>query len=92
VEEGQQRRRWNFELYNLRVYDGPGLFKYVKLSRIKWPGHVVRIDNNRATKRIFDTRPEGKEELEDVKWDGRWCRPEYQMSRREEFEEPNFKY
>jgi hypothetical protein len=34
--------------------------KYIKISRLKWAGHVMQMDNNRITKRIFNTRPEVK--------------------------------
>jgi hypothetical protein len=62
---GQWRMRNNFELYNL--YDKPDLVKYIKINRLKWAGHVIRVDNNRVTKRMFNTRPEGKKkELEDL--------------------------
>jgi hypothetical protein len=55
-DKGQWRRRHNFELYKL--YDEPDLVKYIKLNRLKWSGHVMRMDNNRITKRMFNT--EGK--------------------------------
>jgi hypothetical protein len=56
-DKGQWRRRYNFELYKL--YDEPDLVKYIKINRLKWAGHVMRMDNNRVTKRMFNTRPEG---------------------------------
>jgi hypothetical protein len=57
-DKGQWRRRYNFELYKL--YDEPDLVKYIKVNRLKWAGYVMRMDNNRITKRMFNTRPEGK--------------------------------
>jgi hypothetical protein len=57
-DKGQWRRRYNFELYKL--YDKPDLVKYIKLNRLKWPGHVMRMDNNQITQRMFNTRREGK--------------------------------
>jgi hypothetical protein len=57
-DKGQWRRRYNFELYKL--CDGPHLVKYIRFNTLKWAGHVMRMDNNRITKRMFNTRPEGK--------------------------------
>jgi hypothetical protein len=30
------------------------------INRLKWAGHVMRMDNNRITKSMFNIRPEGK--------------------------------
>jgi hypothetical protein len=57
-DKGQWRKIYNFELYKL--YDESDLVKYIKINRLQWAGHVMRMDNNRITKRIFNTRPEGK--------------------------------
>jgi hypothetical protein len=57
-DKGQWRRRCNFELYKL--YDEPDLVKYIKINKLKGDGYVVRMDNNRITKRMFNTRPERK--------------------------------
>jgi hypothetical protein len=63
-DKGQWRRRYNFELYKL--YDESDLAKCIKINRLKWAGHVMRMDNNRITKRMFNTRPEGKRGTEDL--------------------------
>jgi hypothetical protein len=57
-DEGQLRRRYNFDLYKL--YDEPDFVKYIKINRLKWAGHAMRMDNNRITKIMFNTSPEGK--------------------------------
>jgi hypothetical protein len=57
-DKGQWRRRYNFELYIL-FYE-PDLVKYIKISRLKWAEHVMLMGNNRITKRMINTRPEGK--------------------------------
>jgi hypothetical protein len=57
-DKGQCRRRYNFELYKL--YDEPDSAKYIKINRLKWAGHVIRMVNNWITKRMFNTWPEGK--------------------------------
>jgi hypothetical protein len=57
-DKGQWRRRYNFEIYKL--YDEPDLVKYININRLKWAEHVMRMNKNRITKIMFDTRPEGK--------------------------------
>jgi hypothetical protein len=57
-ENGQWRRRYNFEIYKL--YDEPDLTKYIRINRLHWVGHVKRMSDNRITKRVFIARPEGK--------------------------------
>ena len=43
--EGEQwRRRYNRESEVL--YNEPNTFKVVKSSRLRWAGHVVRMDDN----------------------------------------------
>jgi hypothetical protein len=59
-DKGQWRRRYNFEFYKL--YDEPDLVKYINIDTLKWAGHVMRMDNNRITKIMFNTRLEGKRE------------------------------
>jgi hypothetical protein len=38
----------------------PDLVKCIKSNSLKWAGQVMGMDNNRITKRMFNTRPEGK--------------------------------
>jgi hypothetical protein len=52
------RTRYNFELYKL--YGEPDFVKYININRLKWTGHVMQMNNNQITKRMFNTRPEGK--------------------------------
>jgi hypothetical protein len=33
---------------------------YIKINRLQWAGHIMQMDNNRITKRMFNTRPERK--------------------------------
>jgi hypothetical protein len=54
-DKGQWRRRYNFELYI-------DVVKYIKINRLKWAGHDMRMDNNRIIKRMLNTRSEGKRE------------------------------
>jgi hypothetical protein len=56
--KGQWKRRENFELHKL--YNKPDLATFIKINRLKWTGHVIKMDNNRSTDRMFDTWPEGR--------------------------------
>ncbi|PSN57371.1 hypothetical protein C0J52_02905, partial [Blattella germanica] len=51
------RIRYNNELYEL--YNEINLETYVKLTRLRWLGHVVRMDNNRRVKMIHNGMLEG---------------------------------
>lgn len=54
VKQGDNWRiRYNSELYEIN------LETYVKLTRLRWLGHVVRMDNNRRVKMIHNGMPEG---------------------------------
>ncbi|PSN58017.1 hypothetical protein C0J52_02027 [Blattella germanica] len=58
VKQGDKWRiRYNSELYEL--YYEINLETYVKLTRLRWLGHVVRMDNNRRVKIIHNGMPEG---------------------------------
>jgi hypothetical protein len=46
-ENGQWRRRYNFELYKL--YDEPDLTKYIRINRLHWAGHVMRMSDDQIT-------------------------------------------
>jgi hypothetical protein len=46
------RLRHNKELYEL--LDGPGIVKCIKLKRLQWASHIVRMDNSRIPKKVLD--------------------------------------
>ncbi|GFX27722.1 uncharacterized protein TNCV_3662091 [Trichonephila clavipes] len=33
------------------------IVNFIKIQRIKWAGHVVRMDENRTTKKVFNAQP-----------------------------------
>jgi hypothetical protein len=41
-ESGMWRRRYNFELH--RLYKEPDIVKTIKIGRLRWIGHVMRMD------------------------------------------------
>jgi hypothetical protein len=50
------RKRYNHELYEL--FNEPDIVKYIKINRVGWAGHVIRMDNRRV-KKAFNTKPKG---------------------------------
>ncbi|GFT12574.1 uncharacterized protein TNCV_5093691 [Trichonephila clavipes] len=48
-------RRSNFELY--QSYKESGIVNIIKIQRIKWAGHVVRMDEDRTTEKVFNAQP-----------------------------------
>ncbi|XP_054089974.1 putative uncharacterized transposon-derived protein F52C9.6 isoform X1 [Zeugodacus cucurbitae] len=54
---GEYRRRWNDELYEL--YDDIDIVQRIKRQRLRWLGHVVRMDENTPAMNVFDAVPAG---------------------------------
>ncbi|XP_071037725.1 uncharacterized protein [Parasteatoda tepidariorum] len=55
--DGTWYRRSNSELY--RALREPDVVKYVKIQRIKWAGHIIRMNRERPTNIIFSAQPIG---------------------------------
>jgi hypothetical protein len=51
------RKIYNHELCEL--FNEPGIVKYIKIKRLGRAGHVIRMDNNRTVKKVFNTKPIG---------------------------------
>uniref|UniRef100_A0A1B0D0G9 Uncharacterized protein n=1 Tax=Phlebotomus papatasi TaxID=29031 RepID=A0A1B0D0G9_PHLPP len=51
------RIRHNQEIYSL--YAEPNIIGHLKASRLRWAGHLQRMDNARVTKRLYDSKPMG---------------------------------
>lgn len=54
-ENGTWRRRYNFELYKL--YNELDIVKFIKIRRLDWAWHVVRMQDDRVAKRVFKFIP-----------------------------------
>ena len=53
-EKGIWRLRYNDEIYNL--YSEPNI---VNIGRLRWIGHVMRMEEDNATRRLTLLRPDG---------------------------------
>jgi len=45
------RPKWNIDLYGL--YSGPNIVEDIKIRRLGWAGHIVRIEEERIPKKGF---------------------------------------
>jgi hypothetical protein len=46
-----------------RVINGVDIVRFIKAQRIKWLGHIQRMDTSRTAKRIFEWKPIGTRSL-----------------------------
>ena len=56
-KNGTWRKRYNYELYE--IFNEPNIVNYIKVERLAWAGHLVRMDSDRTVKKIFNTKPDG---------------------------------
>jgi hypothetical protein len=56
-ENGPWRIRYKFELYE--IFNEPNIVNYIKVKRLAWAGHLVRMNDDRTLKKIFNTKPNG---------------------------------
>ncbi len=67
--QNRWRRRFNHEL--MQLYKEPDIVRTTKVNRLRWLGHVQRMDDNRVPKKLLRTKPEGKRSAGRPK--SRWC-------------------
>jgi hypothetical protein len=53
--------RFNRELYDL--FKEPRLFVVIRITRLRWAGHVARMDENSMPRRLMYVQPEGVREV-----------------------------
>ncbi|KAJ4436590.1 hypothetical protein ANN_16623 [Periplaneta americana] len=58
---GEWRKLHNAELHAL--YSSPDIIRNIKSRRLRWAGHVARMDKSRNAYRLLVGRPEGKRPL-----------------------------
>jgi len=56
-ENGAWRKRYNYELYE--IFNEPNIVNYIKVKRLVWAGHLVRMNSDRTIKKIFNIKPDG---------------------------------
>jgi hypothetical protein len=56
-DRDQWRRRFNKELYDL--FKEPRLSVLIIIARLRWAGHVARMDENCMPRRMMYVQPEG---------------------------------
>ena len=61
-ENKEWRRFHNEELHSL--YRSPNIIRVKKSRRLRWTGHVVRIEKGRAAFKILTSKPSGKRHRE----------------------------
>jgi hypothetical protein len=66
------RSRYNEELY--RLYDEKGLVTTVRITRLRWAGHIVRMQDNLPCKKITLDKPEGRRQVgrPNLRWMDGW--------------------
>jgi hypothetical protein len=57
-ERAVWRSRYNEELY--RLYDETDLVTTVRITRLRWAGHIVRMQDNLPCKKITLDKPEAR--------------------------------
>lgn len=58
MDKGLWRIRYNGELYKL--YDDIALSTLIRLKRLKWAGHIVRMEEERIPRKVLDGHFGGK--------------------------------
>jgi hypothetical protein len=50
----------NFTLEIQNIYKSPDIMTEIKVRRLEWLGHVVRLEDTRLPKMVFNAKPEGR--------------------------------
>ena len=57
---GCRRKNKHSEIHKL--YDEHGVVKFIKLGRLMWARHVMRMEESDPAKNVFCAKPEGNED------------------------------
>ena len=55
-DRGEWRIEWNQELYD--IYDDIDVVKRIKILRLRWLGHVARMDSSNPVRKVFESEPD----------------------------------
>ena len=66
---GEWRKLHNEELNDL--YCSPSIVRMIKSRRMRWAGHVARMEEGRGVHKVLVGKPEGKDHWGDQDVDGR---------------------
>jgi hypothetical protein len=58
---GELRKLHNEELHNL--YSSPDIIRQIKSRRMRWAGHMARVEEERKVYKVLVGKPEGKRPL-----------------------------
>jgi len=58
---GEWRRLYNEEINDF--YSSPNIVRVIKSGRMRWAGHVARMEEERGVYRVLVGKPEGKRPL-----------------------------
>jgi hypothetical protein len=57
-EHGEWRIKYNNELYTL--YKESDIVTYIKINRLRWAGHVIRLEEQNPARRVLVAVVEGR--------------------------------
>ena len=60
-KNGERRRLHNAEFHSL--YRSPNIVRVVECRRLRWAGHIARMEEDRASFKILTGKPTGKRPL-----------------------------
>ena len=62
-ENGQWRIKTNLDL--ITKYESQDIVTVIRIGRLEWLGHVIRMNETRSIKKIFEGKLEGEEAEDD---------------------------
>ena len=72
-DRGEWRIRCNQELYD--IYNDIDVVKRIKIQRLRWLGHVARMNSSNPVPKVFESEPGGGNRRQGrprQRWDKRW--------------------